>query len=103
VSLNKEYGQQNYAIINGGSILEISEGRGGQNVLNNSNSDNSTTDNKSELACKIVKRSFQPTGDINPANAVATVASIMSSRRAERLAKGINHGRAQVIILVIDS
>ena len=100
VSLIKDYGQQNYAIISGGTILEISEGRGGQNILSYSNSDNSTTDNKSELACQIVKRPFQSTGDINAANAVATVASRMSQRRSDRLAKGTNQARAQVIVLV---
>ena len=100
VSVTREYGQQQYETISGGSTLEISEGRGGQTILNYSTTDNSTTDNKSELACQIVKRPFQPTGDIKAANALATVASRMFERRSQRLTKGINQARAQVIVLV---
>ena len=49
-----------------------------------------------------MKKPFQPTGDINAANAVAAVAARMADRRADRLKKGINHARAQVIVLVIN-
>lgn len=47
-----------------------------------------------------MKRSFQPTGDIDPSTSIPAVAARMSDRRAERLKKRINLARSQVIILV---
>lgn len=100
---SRDTGYNNFEIVPGGSTLEISEGRGGTNVLQFFNSNRTEiVQNKGELACQIVKRPFQPTGDIDAAKAVSAVAARMADRRAERLRKGINHARAQVIVLVIN-
>ncbi len=55
---SRDYGYNGNEVINGGTIMEVSEGRTGQNVLyhdhgNYSNATFPMLDNRAELACQV--------------------------------------------------
>ena len=64
---SSKYGRTDeFEVVNGGSILEVSEGRYGEVLYHSLSKDKKEeqvgTGNKGKLACDILRTRFQPTG-----------------------------------------